>query len=74
MLIGQVAKMPQIAGQYDMGKIFGWVAGLAGIKNMAQFKLVPDEQLMQQAQRGNVVPISQAAQPKSQLPMVGPTQ
>lgn len=60
MMLGQIQKYPQIMMQYDVAKIFAWVAGLAGIKNMAQFKLVPDGLMAQQAQAGNVVPIGAA--------------
>lgn len=62
MLMGQLTKFPQIMATYDMAKIFAWVAGLAGIKNIAQFRLVPDGQLQQSAAAGNVVPISAAMQ------------
>ena len=60
MLMGQMVNFPQILQQYDMAKIFAWVANLAGIKNIAQFRVVPDQRLMQQAQEGNVVPLAQA--------------
>lgn len=80
MIMAQMVNYPQILQQYDIVKIFAWVANLAGIKNMTQFRLVPDEQLLQNAQAGNVVPISQAGsktntnlnEPK-QVPAVGPT-
>lgn len=62
MLMGQLTKFPQIMQTYDMAKIFAWVAGLAGIKNIAQFRLVPDGQMQNQVQAGNVVPISTAMQ------------
>jgi hypothetical protein len=60
MLLGQIASQPQIMMQYDIAKIFGWVATLAGIKNIAQFRVVPDQQALMGAQAGNVVPISTA--------------
>lgn len=80
MIMGQMANYPQIMATYDVAKIFGWVAHLAGIKNLQQFKLVPDQQLLANAQAGNVVPISTAAkatganllEPK-QIPGNGPT-
>lgn len=31
--------MPQIAMQYDLGRVFAWMAQLAGLKNINQFKL-----------------------------------
>ena len=80
MLMSQMANYPQILQQYDIAKIFAWVANLAGIKNMAQFRLVPDGQIQQQLQAGNVVPISAAGSPTNtnlnepkQIPGVGPT-
>lgn len=60
MIMQQMVNYPQIMATYDMAKIFAWVANLAGIKNLAQFRLVPDQQLLAQAQAGNVVPISAA--------------
>jgi len=41
-----------------MGKLFAWVAQLAGLKNINQFKIqvTPDQVLAQQMQAGNVVP------------------
>lgn len=64
LLFGQIQKMPQIMAQYDVGKIFAWVATLAGIKNMQQFKVSVQDPAMlaAMAQAGNVVPIG-AAQP-----------
>ena len=61
-LMGQVAQFPQIMQQYDFGKIFAFVAQLAGLKNITQFKvqIVPDAQLQGQAAGGNVIPIGAA--------------
>lgn len=60
LLVG-MRNMPEIAQQYDMGKIFAWVAQLAGLKNINQFKMqaqvVPDQALLAGAQAGNVVPM-----------------
>lgn len=63
MFIG-LRQMPEIMQQYDMGKLFAWIAQLAGLKNINQFKIqvVPDQVAAQQAQAGNVVPLQQ--QPK----------
>lgn len=79
MLMGQLTKFPQITATYDMAKIFGWVASLAGIKNIAQFKLTPDAMMQQQAQAGNVIPLSSAMKDNPnlmeprQLPGMGAT-
>jgi len=58
-LMGQLRNFPEIMMQYDIGRIFEWVAQLAGLKNISQFKvqLMPDQMLQQQAQAGNVVPV-----------------
>lgn len=78
-LMAQVATIPQVSMQYDIAKIFAWVANLAGIKNMAQFRVVPDAMALQNMQAGNVVPISSAQrevgnlnEPR-QIAGVGPT-
>ncbi len=70
-LFAQIRQFPQIFMTYDMGRIFSWVAKLAGIRNIDQFKLdpqqqmmnmiqtqvVPDEQVKGEAQKGNVIPM-----------------
>ena len=58
-MFAQMQKMPEVMAQYDIGRIFEWVAQLAGLKNISQFRveLAPDAQLQQQAQAGNVVPL-----------------
>lgn len=55
---------PQVAQQYDWGRIFAWVAQLGGLKNINQFKIqvLPDEQLQQQAAQGNVIPLGAPSQ------------
>jgi hypothetical protein len=60
---------PQVAMSYDWGRIFGWVATLAGLKNISQFRIqvVPDQMMNQQVQAGNVVPMPQ----KKGLPPTG---
>lgn len=60
-LFADVTRVPAIAQNYDLAKIFGWVAKLAGLKNINQFRVqvMPDQQLQDEAQRGNVVPIPQ---------------
>ena len=58
-LLQQMAQSPQVLQQYDLGRIFAWVAQLGGLKNIHRFKIQVQEpeQLLQQAQAGNVVPI-----------------
>lgn len=59
-LMGNLRMMPpQVAMGYDWTRIFAWVANLAGLKNVNQFKiqLIPDQQAQAQAQQGNVIPM-----------------
>lgn len=62
-ILAQMRNFPTVMQQYDIGRIFGWVAQLAGLKNINQFKLEisPDQALAQQLQAGNVTPIGDAA-------------
>lgn len=55
-LFQQIVTMPQIMMKYDLAKIFAWVAQLAGIKNINQFQVMPNDVLAQQAQAGNLIP------------------
>lgn len=59
-LFGQMRNFPQIMAGYDMARIFGWVANLAGLKNINQFRIQvqPDAQLQNAAQSGNSVPLA----------------
>lgn len=56
-LFQSILTIPQIGIQYDLGGIFQWVAQLAGLKNITQFKIevTPDAVLAAQAQQGNSV-------------------
>lgn len=58
-IMAQMRNYPQILQQFDMAKVFTWVAQLGGIRNINQFKVqvVPDQQLLGQAQAGNVIPM-----------------
>lgn len=62
-LLGEMQKTPMIAQRYDVAAIFGYVAQLASLKNIKRFEiqLSPQEQLMQAAQAGNVVPLQGGA-------------
>lgn len=59
-LMQGMANFPQIMMEYDIGRIFGYVAQLGGIKNLKQFRIQvsPDEALRRQAAAGNVIPMS----------------
>ncbi len=58
-LLQQMGQSPQVLQQYDLGRIFAWVAQLGGLKNIHRFKveITEPEQLLNQQDRGNVVPI-----------------
>lgn len=59
-LIQGLQQMPQLAAQYDLGRIFAWVAQLAGLKNINKFKIqvAPPGQMP-----SNVIPMPQAGGP-----------
>lgn len=63
-MMREAAAIPQIGMQYDWGGIFQWVAQLAGLKNITQFKIqvAPDQLLAAQAAAGNVVPMKGGGQ------------
>ena len=56
-----VAGNQMMAGQYDVGKIFEFVAKLGGAENIDQFRLnhMPNEDVRAGLQAGNLVPISE---------------
>ncbi len=72
-LMAQLRNFPQIMQQYDMGRIFAWVAQLGGLRNIQQFRVnvSPDVQLDNQAQQGNVIPIGAAGGPGRESPGAG---
>jgi hypothetical protein len=70
-LLGQIAQIPQIMMSYDIPRLFDYIANLAGLKNISRFRVQPAQMLQQQAQAGNVVPLSKVNQP--QIPGMGPT-
>lgn len=67
-LLGQFRVIPQLALRYDIGKIFEWVAQLAGLKNITQFKveMMDPMQLALMAEQGNVVPLGGGTPSKRQ--------
>lgn len=58
-ILSGLPQMPQVAMQYDVAGIFSWMAQLAGLKNISQFKIqvVPNASVMAGMQKGNLVPI-----------------
>lgn len=55
----QFRQIPQLAMQYDVAGIFAWVAQLAGLKNIGQFRIqmVPDAAAAAAMASGNGVPL-----------------
>jgi hypothetical protein len=59
-----LAKTPELAQQFDMGRIFKHIARNAGAKNVEDFVRVnvrPDEEVAKGQQAGNLVPVGGAA-------------
>lgn len=54
-----LAKAPQIAMQYDVAGIFSWMAQLAGLKNITQFRIQvsPDKGISDMLASGNILPV-----------------
>lgn len=74
-MLGGLSKVPGALEQYDLGKIFAFVAQLGGLKNINKFKIniVPDGMMQQQAQMGNQVPMRSNLNEPGQIPGMGPT-
>lgn len=75
-ILSNIQTMPGVLQQFDITGMFVWMAQLAGLRNINQFRiqLTQDQQLAAQAQAGNVVPLNQnqGAAPL-QIPNIGPT-
>lgn len=62
-----VAQSPELSAQYDLAKIFEFVAEIGGAPNIKNFRrqivpqLMPGAQVQQQAQQGNLVPVNPGA-------------
>lgn len=58
-IMNQMRAYPMLLTQFDIAKVFTHVAGLAGIRNINQFKVqvLPNGMLPPQAQAGNVIPL-----------------
>ena len=60
-----IAATPQLLQQFDIVRVFEWIATNEGAKNIHDFRMrqppqmstMPDEQVAQQVQQGNLVPI-----------------
>jgi hypothetical protein len=72
-MLGGLSKVPGALEQYDLGKIFAFVAQLGGLKNINKFRInvVPDGMMQQQAQMGNAVPMRANLNEPGQIPGMG---
>lgn len=76
-LFSSIMKVPQVAQTYDIGRVFGWVAQLSGLRNINRFKIVVAQpgQTPAAAAGANVVPlrdITRTPEP-GQMPGMGTT-
>jgi len=60
-----IASHPELQQTFDIGRIFKYMATSMGAKNVDEFvrvkpQMMPDEQVKQQAQAGNIVPMQEA--------------
>jgi hypothetical protein len=77
-LLAGMRTMPEVAQGYDLVRMFAWVAQLAGLKNINQFKVkvLPPGVAGAQAQAGNIVPMPKGpgnANEPAQIPNMGAT-
>lgn len=58
-LLNQFRAYPQLAAQYDVGKIIGWIMQQGGIRNLKQFQVEAQspEQIAAELAKGNLIPI-----------------
>ena len=64
-MFNTLASHPELQQTFDIGRIFKYIATNMGAKNADDFvrvkpQMMPDEQVQQQAQAGNIVPIQEA--------------
>jgi hypothetical protein len=76
-LLLQMRTVPGLIQQYDLGRIFGHVAQLAGIRNLSQFKIQigSPAALAQAAEAGNSIPLpapGRGSQNPAGVPTAGP--
>lgn len=73
-LLLQMRQVPGLLMQYDLSRIFGHVAQLAGIRNLGQFRIEMNspQALIQQADAGNVVPFGPGASNPAGVPKALP--
>lgn len=60
-----IAKVPELMQEFDLFRIFAHIARNNGAKNVEEFKrikVMPDQQVMDQAKAGNVIPMEEYGQ------------
>lgn len=64
-LMAGATQLPQVMAEYDFSRIFAFVAQLAGLKNINQFRVqvVPDAAMQNSVAAGNSVPAAPADAP-----------
>lgn len=69
-IFADMRQFPSVQNNYDMPRVFSYVAKLAGAKNFDQFriKVAPDSQVQQGAERGNLVPVEEISDEQLQNP------
>ena len=74
-LLSNMARVPGALQDYDISRIFAFVAQLGGLKNIDRFRIqvAPDQQVQQMAQAGNVVAMKPNMQEPGQIPGMGST-
>jgi hypothetical protein len=74
-LMGSMSKVPGALQQYDLSKIFAFVAQLGGLKNINRFRIqvVPDGSMINAVQAGNAVPMRMNPNEPGQIPGMGST-
>lgn len=62
-LLKSASQFPEVMGRFDLGEVFAYVAQLGGIKNLKQFQVtaMPDDQLANEAAKGNMVSLRSAS-------------
>lgn len=74
-IMAQMRNYPALLTQFDMAKVFTYVAQLGGIRNIDQFKIqiIPDGIAQAAAQAGNLVPMTGANAGGASGPSYDPT-
>lgn len=74
-ILMQMRSMPTLMLQYDLGRIFAWVASLAGVRNVNRFKIQvgSPEAIAQATEAGNLIamPSRGSGQPRGVSPSQG---